>query len=270
MDFKKKFLKIVEKNDSLLCVGLDIDKNKIPDYIFRTSDNPFFVFNKAIIDATLDLVCAYKLNLAFYEALGLEGYKILDQTIKYIPGDIILILDGKKNDIGNTSEKYAYFHFESLNADATTINPYMGIDSVRPFLEYKGKCSFVLCRTSNPSSVDFQNLSIRKKKLFEYVALKIKKWNEIGCCGAVVGATYPLELMKIRSLLGEDIPILIPGIGLQGGDIKKTVKNGTNQVGNMAIINSSRGIIYSGDDEEFADKAREKACSLKNHINSYR
>jgi len=270
MDFKEKLSNIVHENDSLVCVGLDIDKEKIPKFLFTTSKDPFFDFNKSIIDATKDIICAYKLNMAFYEVLGLEGFKLLEKTVKHIPREVIIILDGKRNDIGNTAKKYAKSLFETFNADAVTINPYLGIDGVKPFLEYKDKCSFILCKTSNPSAIDFQDIKTQGKPLYQIVAEKIKDWDKIGCCGAVVGATYPDELKTIRGILGDDIPLLIPGIGKQGGNIEKTVKYGTNSKHEMTIINSSREIIFAGDKEDFAEKSKEKAELLKKEINRYR
>jgi len=270
MKFEEKLSKIVQKNNSILSVGLDIDKEKMPKHLFKNSKDPFYEFNEAIINNTKDLVCAYKLNMAFYEALGLKGYKILKKTIQKIPKEVIIIIDGKRNDIGNSAKKYAHSIFEELSGDATTVNPYLGIDSVKPFLKYKNKCSFILCRTSNPSARDFQDLQNPDGLLSEIVANKIKEWNKIGCCGAVVGATYPNELKMLRSVLGEHIPILIPGIGAQGGDIKKTVINGTNSKGKMAIINSSRNIIYAGKDKDYAKKARNAAIKLRDEINKYR
>ena len=270
MNFKEKLEKIVDKNNSILCVGLDIDKEKMPNHLFRKSKTPFLDFNEKIIDSTKDLVCAYKLNMAFYETLGLDGYKTLEETISYIPNEICVILDGKRNDIGNTSKKYAESIFKKLKADAATINPYLGFDCVKPFAEYKDKCSFVLCRTSNSSAADFQDLKSKDKFLYEHVAEKIKSWNKNKNLGAVVGATYPEELKKIRKILGEDTPILIPGIGAQGGDIKKTVSFGTNSNGKMAIINSSRGIIYSSNDKNFYKKSREAALNLFETINAFR
>lgn len=270
MNFKEKLNKIVKKNNSLLCIGLDIDKEKIPKHLFKTSKNPLLKFNKSIIDVTKDLVCAYKLNMAFYEVFGKFGFEILKKTISYIPKDVIVILDGKRNDIGNTAKMYAKSLFEILNADAVTVNPYLGKDSVMPFLEYKDKCSFILCRTSNPSAVDFQNLMVSKTPFYELVARKIKEWNNFANCGAVVGATYPNELKVIRKILGEEIPILIPGIGAQGGDVEKTVKFGTNKNGEMALINSSRAILYASNDESFLEKAKIKAEYLKDEINRYR
>ena len=263
MNFNEKLENIVIKNNSLLCVGLDIDKEKIPETFFKTSNNPYLDFNKMIIDDTKDLVCAYKLNMAFYEVLGIDGFKILTKTIDYIPKDTVIIIDGKRNDIGNTAKKYAKSLFDTLNSDAVTINPYLGIDGVKPFLEYNDKCSFILCRTSNSSASDFQDIKSNNIPLYQTVATKIKSWNSYGNCGAVVGATYPEELKIIRDILGEDIPILIPGIGAQGGDVEKTVKYGTNKKGKMAIINSSRSVIY-------VENPKDAAKSLNSEINKYK
>ena len=263
MIFKEKLKNIVHKNNSLLCVGLDIDKEKMPKFLFEGDKDPFFVFNKSIIDATKDVVCAYKLNMAFYEALGKEGFELLEKTVNHVPKDVFVILDGKRNDIGNTAKKYAKSIFQNLNADSTTINPYLGEDGIIPFLEYKNKCSFILCRTSNPSAGDLQDIKSNGAPLYQLVAKKIKEWNTNKNCGAVVGATYPDELKTLRKILGNNIPILIPGIGAQGGDLKLSVKYGTNKDGKMAIINSSRGIIYSKD-------PRTVAISLRDEINKYR
>ena len=263
MKFDEKLENIVFKNNSLLCVGLDVEKEKIPKHFIDSSKSPYLDFNKSIIDATKDIVCGYKLNMAFYEVLGKDGFEILEKTISYIPNDIVTIIDGKRNDIGNTAKKYAQSLFETFKADAVTINPYLGIDGVKPFLDYRDKCSFILCRTSNPSAGDFQDLNFNNVPIYELVANKIKEWNSIGTCGAVVGATYPNELKKIRKLLGDKIPILIPGIGAQGGDVEKTIKFGTNIDGKLAIIVSSRSII-------FAEKPRDEAISLMNKINEFR
>ncbi len=270
MDFKQKFKKISTKNDSLLCVGLDIDKNKMPGFLFKKGKNPYFEFNKAIINSTKDLVCAYKLNMAFYEALGEKGIKLLKQTMEIIPKNVITILDGKRNDIGNTARKYAESLFEFYRADAVTLNPYMGSDSVLPFLDYKDKYSFILCRTSNPSASEFQDMISNNSPIYKQVAKKIFEWNENENCGAVVGATYPEELKEIREIIGDKAFLLIPGIGAQGGDIEKTVKNGINSDSSMAIINSSRGIIYAENNEKFAQKSREKALEIHDKINKYR
>lgn len=270
MNFKQKLTAISHNNNSLVCIGLDVDREKMPKFLFESSKHPYLEFNKSIIDSTKDIVCAYKLNMAFYEVLGTEGFELLKKTIKHIPKDVVVILDGKRNDIGNTARKYAQTLFETLSADAITVNPYLGKDGVAPFLEYKDKCSFILCRTSNASAGDFQDLAVPETPLYQIVAKKIKEWNENDNCGAVVGATYPEELKTIRSILGDEIPILIPGIGKQGGDVEKTIKNGTNSKGKMAVINSSRGIIFAGDDEDFATVSLKKAISLRDEINKYR
>lgn len=270
MDFTEKLTKSIHAHNSLVSVGLDIDKEKMPAFLFESSDHPFVDFTSAIINETKDAACGYKLNLAFYESLGSDGYKVLEETIQQVPTDMVLILDGKRNDIGNTAKKYATALFEKLNADAVTVNPYLGYDGIKPFMSYKDKCSFILCRTSNPSAADFQDLVSNDQPLYMQVAKKIKSWDSNGNCGAVVGATYPDELRRIRKLLGDEIPLLIPGIGKQGGDVKKTIIHGTNKNGEMAVINSSRGIIYAGSDEDFAEKARAATETLRDQINSFR
>ena len=270
MDFQGKLSRIVSKNNSLVCVGLDVDRSKMPNFLFDSSDDAVFNFNREIIDSTCDLVCAYKLNMAFYEVFGRYGFDVLERTIDYIPDDIVVILDGKRNDIGNTAKKYAVSLFETLKADAVTVNPYMGLDSVKPFLDYNDKCCFALCRTSNASAVDFQDLLCYGKPLYEHVAVKIKQWGTFGCCGAVVGATYPDELKVIRGILGDNSPLLIPGVGKQGGDVEKTVRYGLNSKGEMALINSSRGIIYASSDKDFAKSAGIEALRLRDLINMYR
>jgi orotidine 5'-phosphate decarboxylase subfamily 2 len=270
MNWREKLSNITSLNNSLLCVGLDTDVGKIPKFLLETSKNPLFDFNKAIIDATKDLVCAYKLNMAFYETAGKKGNDALEKTIQYIPHNILIVLDGKRNDIGNTAQKYAQSLFDTLKADAITINPYLGKDGVSPFLEYTDKCSFILCRTSNPSAGDFQDLLVSSTPVYQIVAKKIREWDANKNCGAVVGATYPEELKTVRTILGDEIPILIPGIGKQGGDIEKTVRNGANARGEMALINSSREIIFASEQQDFAEQSRKKAEWLRNHINKYR
>ena len=270
MNWREKLTTATSQNNSLLCVGLDTDIRKIPKFLLETSKNPLFDFNREIIEATKDLVCAYKLNMAFYEVAGKNGFEALEKTIQYIPHNILVIVDGKRNDIGNTAQKYAQSLFDTLKADAVTINPYLGKDGISPFLDYSTKCSFILCRTSNPSAGDFQDLMVSSTPVYQIVAQKIREWNVNNNCGAVVGATYPEELKIVRTILGEDIPILIPGIGKQGGDIEKTVRNGTNGKGEMALINSSREIIFAGDQENFSEQSRKKAESVRNNINKYR
>ncbi len=229
-------------------------------------------FNKAIIEATSDLVCAYKPNLAFYEALGNEGLDALKGTIKYIPDNIPVIGDAKRGDIGNTAKAYARAIFDNFGFDAVTVSPYLGFDSIKPFIEYRDKGIFILCRTSNAGAVDFQSLRSEMENsyrpLFEIVALKASQWNTYGNIGLVVGATYPEELKLIRNS-HPDMPLLIPGVGAQGGDLASTVRYGIDARGEKAIINSSRQIIYASREKDFAQAARRAASSLREQINSY-
>ena len=266
MNFLEKLLNAARKNKSLLCVGLDPDPKLMPDKV------SVFEFNKAIIEATSDLVCAYKLNLAFYEALDDEGLDALKRTVKYIPDDILAIGDAKRGDIGNTAKAYAKAIFSNLNFDATTVNPYLGFDSIEPFIECADKGVFILCRTSNAGAVDFQSLRCEVedgyRPLFEIVARKASQWNIHGNIGLVIGATYPEELRLIRNS-HPDMPILIPGIGAQGGDLASVVRYGVDARGEKAIINSSRQIIYASRENNFAQAARRVASSLRDDINSY-
>ncbi len=266
MTFIERLDEASKKNNSLLCIGLDIDLKKIPASLLNKGD-PIFDFNKAIIDSTKDLVCAYKPNIAFYEMYGIYGLQALIKTIEYIGGEVPVILDAKRGDIGNTALAYAKAVFDVFKADAVTLNPYMGFDSIEPFLMYKDKGLFILCLTSNHSSKDFQTDGA--EPLYKQVAKKVKIWNNFGNCGLVVGATNPEELKEIRSIAGE-MPILIPGIGAQGGDLHSSVRFGVTKKGDRAIINSSRGIIYASTGEDFAGTARVAARKLKEEINSYR
>ena len=264
MNFIEKLTDATQKNKSLLCVGLDPDPKLMP------KDLSVFDFNKAIIDATSDLICAYKLNLAFYEALDEEGFDALRHTIKYIPDDILVIGDAKRGDIGNTAKAYAKAIFLNLNCDATTVSPYLGFDSIEPFIQYKDKGIFILCRTSNAGALDFQSLRCESEhgyhQLFELVALKASKWNTYGNIGLVVGATYPEELRLIRQNHPK-MPLLIPGIGAQGGDLALTVRYGVDAQGEKAVINSSRQIIYASREKDFAEAARQAASELREQIN---
>ncbi|MGB2697731.1 MAG: orotidine-5'-phosphate decarboxylase [Candidatus Zixiibacteriota bacterium] len=268
MRFLEKLLDISKKNNSLLCVGLDTDIEKIPNFLLNEND-PIFSFNKSIIDATSDLVCAYKPNLAFYESQGVKGWEALKKTCEHIPEHIPVILDAKRGDIGNTSRMYAQAIFEDLKGDAVTVSPYLGEDSISPFLAYEDRCAFILCLTSNKGAEDFQLQEVNNKPLYEIVAEKILSWNEKGNCGLVVGATFPEQLKRIREIVGK-LPILIPGVGAQKGDVEKTVRFGTDDQGNLAVINSSRGIIYASSGEDFADAARTKANELRDSINNFR
>jgi len=276
MKFSLKLLNAAEKNNSWLCVGLDPDVNKIPSHL-KSDPDTILNFNKAIINATSDLVCAYKPNSAFYESLGADGWKILYETIKAVPENIPVILDFKRGDIGNTAAMYAKSAFEILGADAVTVNPYLGKDSIEPFTKYGDKGIFVLCLTSNPSSAEIQKQFMKidtdgqtkSSTVYHYVAELTRKWNTGNNIGLVVGATSPDELKEIRDLIGEDIPVLIPGIGAQGGDLEQSIENGSNAFGRMAIINVARGIIYAGDTEKFAEKARESALNYQQNIAEY-
>jgi orotidine-5'-phosphate decarboxylase len=261
MKFIDKLLNTSRKNKSWLCIGLDPDPELMPmvDVI---------QFNKAIIEATCDLVCAYKPNLAFYEALGTEGLAILEKTVKYIPGDIPVIADAKRSDIGNTAKAYAKALFSILGFDAATVNPYLGFDSIEPFINYQDKGVFILCRTSNPGASDFQNLYTNGLPLYEVVAQKAKEWNIHGNIGLVVGATYPEELKKVRSICPE-MPLLIPGIGAQGGDLASAVSYGVDARGEKAIINVSRQVLYASKEKNFAQAARNTAEKIRKQINSY-
>lgn len=265
MSFQNKLADAANKNDSLLCIGLDPQAEKIPEGVGVLD------FNKAIIEATADLVCAYKPNLAFYEALGEEGYEILKKTIEYIPREIPVIADAKRGDIGNTAKAYAGAIFDGLGADAVTVSPYLGYDSLKPFIDYKDKGVFILCRTSNPGSDDFQALKLggQQKRLFELVAEKGAEWNRYGNIGLVVGATYPEEIRLIRQM-NPRMPLLIPGIGAQGGDIKAVVVSGADAKGAGIIINSSRQVLYASSGTDFAQAARKAAQSLREQINRSR
>ncbi len=260
MNFTDKLLAASRRNNSLLCVGLDPD-------VSLMSKVGLLEFNKAIVDATADLVCAYKPNLAFYEALGIDGLKVLQKTIEHIPTNIPIIGDGKRGDIGNTAKAYAKALFVTFGFDAATVSPYLGFDSVEPFIEYKHKGVFILCRTSNPGAVDFQNLvNAQGIPLYEAVARKAKEWNIHGNIGLVVGATYPDELKAIRKLCPE-MPLLIPGIGAQGGDLASAVKYGIDVQGEKAIIAVSRQILYASQGKDFAQAARHSAQELRDNIN---
>ncbi|MGA2671251.1 MAG: orotidine-5'-phosphate decarboxylase [Dehalococcoidia bacterium] len=262
MKFTDKLLNSSRKNKSLLCIGLDPDPELMPSV-------DVLQFNKTIIEATSDLVCAYKPNLAFYEALGTEGLAILEKTVKYIPGDIPVIGDAKRGDIGNTARAYARALFSVLDFDAATVNPYLGFDSVEPFINYQDKGIFILCRTSNRGAADFQDLHTNGLPLYQAVAQKAKEWNIHGNIGLVVGATYPEELKKVRSICPE-MPLLIPGIGAQGGDLASAVGYGVDSRGEKAIINVSRQILYASKEKDFAQAARNVAEKIRSQINDYR
>jgi orotidine-5'-phosphate decarboxylase len=266
MNFVEKLAQSSQKNHSLLCVGLDPDPALMPDGI------GILEFNKAIIDATADLVCAYKPNIAFYEVAGNTGLDALKRTRDYIPGNIPVIIDAKRGDIGNTARAYARSLFDLYNFDATTVSPYLGFDSLEPFIQYRDRGILVLCRTSNAGAVDFQSLSCKAdgghKMLFEIVAERVNEWNKHGNLGLVVGATYPEELKLIRTRYPE-MPLLIPGVGAQGGELEQAVKYGVDAGRRKTIINSSRQILYVSKGKDFATAARKAARELRDRINSY-
>lgn len=272
MTFIEKLNTTIERNSSLLCIGLDTDLTKIPKHL-RSKENPVEVFNKAIIDTTHDLVCAYKINIAFYEALGEIGLRHLHNTVEYILTtypEIPVIVDAKRNDIGNSAEQYASAVFKSLKADAVTINPYLGTDSVQPFLKFQNKGIIILCRTSNPSSSEFQDLVVDGKPLYIKVAEKVIEWNKsFHNCLMVVGATWPEQMAAIRKIAPE-MNFLVPGIGKQGGNIEQTLKAGLRSDKAGLIINAGRSIIYASTNENFDTQARLEAQKLKNEINFYR
>ena len=265
--FQTKLEKSWSLNQSLLCVGLDTDPNRIPQCI--KGDQRLFEFNRAIIEATAASVCAFKPQIAYYAAIGAE--KQLEQTINYIKSnhpDLLVILDAKRGDIGATAKMYAKEAFERYNADAVTVNPYMGGDTLEPFLEYQDRGVIVLCRTSNPGSGDLQQLEVGPTtSLSTAVARKaFTEWNTNNNVGLVVGATYPEEIRQVRELVG-NMPLLVPGIGAQGGDLEAVVKAGIDANKNGLMINASRSIIYAGDGENFAEAAASEAALLHGQIN---
>lgn len=273
MKFQQKLNKIIQKNNSLLCVGLDPDLDKIPQHLLKL-DDPIFAFNKDIIDSTHDLVCAYKPQIAHYAASGVQGIQSLLKTIDYLLNNhsaIPIILDAKRGDIGSTSQLYAKEAFDIFKADALTVNPYLGLDSLIPFLERKEKGIIILCKTSNKSASDFQDLKISNDlPIYLYIAKKVNEWNQTyKNCLLVVGATWPKQLKEIRKIL-PSMFFLVPGIGAQGSDIEKTLNNGLRKDKSGLIIHSSRAIIYASTKANFASESRKVAMKLKQEINKYR
>ncbi len=260
-------------DNTCVCVGLDPVYDRLPTSVRRdvSPGDAFFTFNRAIIDATHDLVCAYKPNSAFYEALADSGIRALMRTVAYIKQTyphIPVILDAKRADIDNTNHGYIQFAFDAIRADAITVHPYLGKEALAPFLARKNKGIIVLVKNSNPGSDEFQNLLVGQEPLYQVVARHVaENWNTHGNCALVVGATYPSELKQIRAIVG-DIPILIPGIGVQGGDIAATVAAGKDSRSQGMIINSARDIIYASNGENFAQAARDATQRLRNAINS--
>ena len=257
-----------DKNGSLLCVGLDPEPALMPV-------EDLFTFNREIVDATRDLVCAYKPNLGFYEAHGIPGLQALQKTVEHIRAvapDVIILGDAKRGDIGNTAQKYAHAMFEVWGFDAVTVNPYGGHDAVQPFLDYKDRGVFVWCRSSNAGAGDFQDRLLvsesgdKRHTLYEAVALEASGWNRYGNVGLVLGATYPQQLSEVRRLCPE-MPFLVPGIGAQEGALEASVRGGVDANGRRAIISSSRGVLYASRSGDFAEAARKAAQNLRGAIN---
>lgn len=254
----------IQEKQSYLCVGLDTDFARIPRHLLEY-DDPIFEFNKQIIDATKDLCVAYKPNLAFYEAEGLRGWRALEKTIQYIPDEHFIIADAKRGDIGNTSRLYAKAFFESLDADAVTVAPYMGEDSVTPFLGFPGKWVILLALTSNPGSKDFQfAYQENGKSLYNNVISVAMEWGTPDEMMFVIGATHPEKFGEIRAIAPEHF-FLVPGVGAQGGELAAISKYGMNEHCGL-LVNSSRGIIFAGDGEDFATKARAAAQEIQREM----
>jgi orotidine-5'-phosphate decarboxylase len=268
MTFIQKLEAIQQKNNSLLCIGLDTDVSKIPSSI-KHHPNPQFEFNRQIIELTRDIACAYKLNLAFYESAGKRGYETVHATLECIPKDIITIADGKRGDIGNTAVQYVKSIFSDWKFDAATVNPYMGKDSVEPFIQDENHCAIILALTSNPGSKDFQYLDVNGRPLYEHVIAHATKWNVRNNIGLVVGATHGSELQRIRTMVPE-MPLLLPGIGTQQGDVESAVRFGCNRTGTLAMINVSRSILYASYGDDFARQARVAGKKMRDVFNTIR
>ena len=259
---RQQLFENIRRKQSFLCVGLDTDVNKIPEHLFDESEDPIFEFNKAIIDATADLCVAYKPNLAFYESLGLEGWDVLERTVEYIRAhypDQFIIADAKRGDIGNTSAMYARTFFDHMDFDAVTVAPYMGEDSVKPFLTYDGKWVILLALTSNKGAFDFQFTEAKEsgERLFETVLRTSSQWGNADNMMYVVGATKADMLADVRRLVPDHF-LLVPGIGAQGGSLQEVARHGMNAQCGL-LVNSSRQIIYASSEADFADKARAEA-----------
>jgi orotidine-5'-phosphate decarboxylase len=268
--FRQRLEDAWARSGSLVCVGLDPEVERFPPAV-AGQPSPIFHFNKAVIDATADLAAAFKPQFAHYAAYGAEDQ--LERTIEYIhehyPGTPV-ILDAKRNDVGHTAERYAIEVFERYGADAVTVNPYLGFDSLEPFLRYADRGIFVLCRTSNPGARDLQDLIVDGRPLYQAVAERVaSQWNTGGNCGLVVGATYPAELAEVRRIAGS-MPFLVPGVGAQGGDVGQLVRSGQTASGTGLLVSSSRAILYASSGADFASAARAATVALRDTINGYR
>lgn len=257
----------IKAKSSYLCVGLDTDIHKIPEYL-KKADDPLFEFNKQIIDATIDYAVAYKPNIAFYEAHGLKGWESLMKTIEYISKEAFVIADAKRGDIGNTSKMYARAFFEEMNCDAITVAPYMGEDSVKPFLDFSNKWVILLALTSNAGGKDFQNLHLDSgEEVYERVLKKSQEWGNADQMMYVVGATKAEALSNIRKIVPDHF-LLVPGVGAQGGSLEEVSKYGMNSHCGL-LVNSSRGIIYADSSESFAEVAGQEAEKLQQEMSKY-
>jgi orotidine-5'-phosphate decarboxylase len=261
---KKELINQIKKKKSFLCIGLDTDISKIPTHLLELED-PIFEFNKQIIDTTKDLCVAYKPNIAFYESRGIKGWESLQKTLAYIPNDIFTIADAKRGDIGNTSKMYARAFFENMSFNSVTVAPYMGSDSVTPFLKFKDKWAIVLALTSNKGGLDFQKIEDKNgKQLFKQVLETSKQWGSDENMMYVVGATRAEQLSEIRNIIPNHF-LLVPGVGAQGGNVQDVAKYGMNKDCGL-LVNSSRGIIYAGNDVDFAEKANTEAQKLQQEM----
>jgi orotidine-5'-phosphate decarboxylase len=260
---RTELTELLHRKKSFLCVGLDTDINKIPKHLLSEPD-PVLAFNKAIIDATKDTAVAYKINTAFYEAQGIEGWRRMEATLSYIPKDIFTIADAKRGDIGNTSEQYARTFFETYPFDSVTVAPYMGKDSVQPFLTFPGKWAIVLGLTSNAGSADFQLQQTGDELMYQMVLRTVAGWGTPSNTMFVIGATRKEQLKEVRDLLPDHF-FLVPGVGAQGGDVPTVCSNAANKDGGL-LINVSRGILFAGNDEHFAAKANEEAVKYQKEM----
>lgn len=271
MTFIQKLTQAWQSQNSLLMVGIDPDMSRLPEPIGRDSD-ALWQFCRGIVDATAPYVCGFKPQIAYFASLGAED--VLQQTCHYIQAqypELVLMLDAKRGDIGSTAEHYAREAYDRYQADAVTINPYMGMDSAQPYLDRTDKGVVVLCRTSNPGGSDLQALAVDGKPLYLHVARMVaERWNIHGQCGLVVGATFPDELHQVRACVGPDLPLLVPGIGAQGGDIQATCDAGCNPMGTGMMINSSRAILYASHAEDWQEKAAHAAMQTRDAINKAR
>jgi orotidine-5'-phosphate decarboxylase len=262
--FNERFQQTLRERQSLLCVGLDPDLQKLPANLPRSAEG-VITFCKEIIAATREFAAAFKVNFAFFEALGKSGWAALEAVAAALPDDVIRIADAKRGDIGNTAQRYAEAIFHQLPFDAMTANPYLGEDAAQPFLDDATKGVFFLCRTSNPGSSDIQNFPDRTRPLYLHIASQVREWNTNGNAGLVVGATHPRELQQVRKIT-PDLPFLIPGVGAQGGDLEKAVRQGATVTGDLAIINASRTILYAEPGKNFSAAAARAAEKMRNDM----